>query len=464
MPAGFARDRSSPRPVRNLSWARASHKAGSAMIETTRRFGRRAARTAITVLIGVAAAAGNAGFGQPSASPSSKNFKFVNGRWFDGRVFQRKVFYAVGGLFAERPPERIDETIDLKDGFVVPPFADAHNHAIAGPNNIDKILKRYLTDGIFYAKNPASIRRDTLQIADRINRPESVDVVFANAGITATGGHPVKLYEQFLSKVKKPGPDGTFENIAYVILDNEEDLAKKWPAILADHPDFIKGHLLYSEEFEKRRADPAFYGDKGLDPKVLALLVAKAHEAGLRVSCHIETAQDFRNALAAGVDEINHMPGYFPDLKHADWFPITREDALAAARRGIVVVTTTYVVIDEVKKPDEVARMRAIQAANLKVFRDAGVAIAIGPDVYTATALEEAMSLHELKVFDNLTLLKMWCETSAATIFPGRKIGRLADGFEASFLVLGGDPIARFENVRDIRMRFKQGGFLQLSS
>ena len=111
--------------------------------------------------------------------------------------------------------------------------------------------------------------------------------------------------------MKTPGPDGTFENLAYVIIDDENDLRKKWPAILADHPDFIKVHVLYSEEFEKRRADPAFYGNKGLDPKVLPSIVAKAHVAGLRVSCHIETAMDFRNAIAAGIDEINHLPGYY---------------------------------------------------------------------------------------------------------------------------------------------------------
>jgi imidazolonepropionase-like amidohydrolase len=127
------------------------------------------------------------------------------------------------------------------------------------------------------------------------------------------------------------------------------------------------------------------------------------------------------------------------------------------------VVTTTYVVVEEVKKPDEVTRMREIQAANLKPLRDAGVKIAIGPDVYTVTSLEEAMNLYDLKVFDNLTLLKMWCETSAATIFSRRKIGRLSDGYEASFLVLGGNPLERFENVKDIRVRFKQGGFISVS-
>ena len=71
------------------------------------------------------------------------------------------------------------------------------------------------------------------------------------------------------------------------------------------------------------------------------------------------------------------------------------------------------------------------------------------------------MNLYGLKVFDNLTLLKMWCETTAATIFPRRKIGYLKDGYEANFLVLGADPLADFANVKTIEMRIKQGEPLQ---
>src|SRR5439155_15729467 len=128
--------------------------------------------------------------------------------------------------------------------------------------------------GLFYAKIPLSIARDTGKIKDKIDRPDGVDVVFANAGITASGGHPVRLYEEYLKKVKTPGPDGTFENLGYVIIDNDADLEKKWPMIMAGAPDFIKGHLLYSEEFEKRRDDPSYYGHRGLDPKVLRHLVS----------------------------------------------------------------------------------------------------------------------------------------------------------------------------------------------
>jgi predicted amidohydrolase YtcJ len=73
------------------------------------------------------------------------------------------------------------------------------------------------------------------------------------------------------------------------------------------------------------------------------------------------------------------------------------------------------------------------------------------------TSLSEAMNLYEMKAFDNLTLLKLWSETTARAIFPNRKIGKLKKGYEASFLVLGGNPVENFEHVKAIRMRFKQG-------
>jgi hypothetical protein len=393
-------------------------------------------------------------------STTHKTYEFTNGQWFDGQKFDRRTMYSVEGIFSSKRPARVDEVVDLKNGFVVPPFADAHNHYIAGPHNINQILDQYLHDGIFYAKNPASIHRDTEMIKALVNKPDSVDVTFANAGITATGGHPVKLYEVYLAKTKKPGPNGNFENLAYIIIDNKDDLDRKWPVILDDHPDFIKTHLLYTEEFDKRRDDPKYYGDKGLDPKVLALIVARAHANGLRVACHIETAGDFRNALLAGVDEIAHLPGYYPDLSHPDWFSITEADATLAASKGVDVVTTTYVPADEVKDPDKLNKMREIQVHNLRLLHDAGVELAIGPDVYGVTSLAEAMNLYLLKVFDNLTLLKMWTENSSQVIFPNRKIGHLQDGYEASFLLLDQNPLENFENVKTIRRRFKQGNFL----
>src|SRR5262249_3322180 len=153
----------------------------------------------------------------------------------------------------------------------------------------------------------------------------------------------------------------------------------------------------------------AYYGNRGLDPALAPLIVAKAHEAGLRVSCHIGTAADFRAAMAAGVDEINHRPGYYPEPEHPDRFTVTSQDAAEAARRKITADTTTYGSSAEMAGPELAERLkwaRGIQARNLRTLQRAGVELAVGSDVYGTTSLAEIMNLKDLEVFDNLTLLK----------------------------------------------------------
>jgi imidazolonepropionase-like amidohydrolase len=54
----------------------------------------------------------------------------------------------------------------------------------------------------------------------------------------------------------------------------------------------------------------------------------------------------------------------------------------------------------------------------------------------------------------------MWSVNSAETIHPRRKIGQLREGYEASFIVLRGNPLENFDHVKDIHQRFKQGRLL----
>jgi hypothetical protein len=54
----------------------------------------------------------------------------------------------------------------------------------------------------------------------------------------------------------------------------------------------------------------------------------------------------------------------------------------------------------------------------------------------------------------------MRSENTARSIFPKRKIARLQDGYVASFLVLGVNPIEDFANTQNIKLRVKQGVFI----
>ena len=98
----------------------------------------------------------------------------------------------------------------------------------------------------------------------------------------------------------------------------------------------------------------------------------------------------------------------------------------------------------------------------MRLLHETGVKLAIGSDNFAYTSLIEALHLRDLGIFDNLTLLKIWCENTAETIFPERQIGRLQEGYEASFVVLEGNPIENFEQVTRIRYRFKQGFPIEL--
>jgi hypothetical protein len=403
-------------------------------------------------------------------SLSSKTYELINGRWFDGDGFRNRRFYTAGGLLTAKRPVRVDTIVDLDGKYVIPPFGEAHNHNVEDSKRIDEIIRTYLQDGIFYVKNPNNLPAAKTALRGKTNIPTSIDAAFANGGLTASGGHPLGVVKRNLERGAKA--EDWAEGGFYHIIDDLADLDRKWEKILAGKPDFIKTYLLYSEEYAKRRRDEKYFAWKGLDPALLPEIVRRARRAGLRVSAHVETAADFHHALVAGVDEINHTPGFRPE--NDDWakfdparLRISERDARLAARNRVTVVTTLVSAVDfalQKKENEPFGELRDLLLQNLRLLKKHGVPLAIGCDSYRQTALAEALNLQKLEVFDNRALLKMWCETTAATIFPKRKIGRLKEGYEASFLVLDDDPLQNFANVRKIDRRFKQGEFLSLEA
>ena len=398
-------------------------------------------------------------------------YEIRNGHWFNGRTFDDGTRYTVYGAITERRPEPVDSVIDLQGGYVVPAFGEAHNHnAVVSDTGI---ANRYLRDGIFYVKNPSNFPRDKVAAQGTFNTPASIDVIFSNGGLTGPGGHPYDLVRRNIARGIWTTSNG--EGDFYHTIASRADLDAKWPAILAAKPDFIKTFLLFSEEYRARLADSSALGWRGLDPALLPLIVQRAHAANLRVSTHVETAADFRSAVAAGVDEINHLPGFRPEgnalsgYAKLDRYRLTAADARAARLQTTVVVTT---VSEMLELADDAIRRNTADAAfarsgrdviieNLRLLHEAGVTVALGSDRYRATSAPEAFALRRTGLYSDAELLRMWSTITPKAIFPGRRIGSLEAGSEASFVVLDGNPLADFENVRHIRMRFKEGVLLR---
>lgn len=403
----------------------------------------------------------------------TKVYEFKNGKWFDGKGFKRQKMYSVGGIFTKKKPSKIDESVDLQNGFVIPPLADAHTHHFDSSYTVAEQVAMSLKDGIFYAKVQTDVRTGALEIRDKVNQPNSVDVAYAHGALTHTYGHGIEIYEALAlgyyfdrkiydAKTSEIAASRRRENDAYYIIDTAEDLEKKWQKILDGKPDFIKIYLLGSEDFEeKNKKIPNIrLGDIGLDPKLVPLIVKKAHAAGLRVSAHVDTVTDYRAALNGGVDEMAHLPGYYVGLDDKlEKYLLTENDVRETVKKGVWVIPAPIFfggIDPKVRAGTDIGLK-----ANFNLLKRYRAKIAFGSDRYGSTPTNDVFYLQTLGVFSNLELLKIWAEDTPRTIFPNRKLGKLREGYEASFIVLKGDPIKDFAQLKNIALRFKQGNLLK---
>jgi hypothetical protein len=396
--------------------------------------------------------------GRFASSPLPAGVRVVEyrgGKWFDGTTFAERTMYVVGDTFRERRPSRVDSVVDLAGRFVVPPFADAHQH-LAEPAMVGLYIANFLRDGIYYVKDQSNAPSGRRVIDTAVNKPTSIDFISANQGWTSPGGHPVEIMRRGVQMGIVPAAwiRDSLDYGALMLVDTPDDVARHWPVFLASTPkaDFVKVYLLSSEEYAQRRKEPKYEGNRGMDPALVPDIVRRAHAAGLQVSAHVSTAADFRVAVMAGVDQLAHLPGQ--RANNSAPYLLTDADAEAAAAAHVTVVTTVSMRSDSALT-DRI--MRDVYAHNIDVLRKHGVPLLIGSDIMRGTSATEIAALARSGLFTNLELLRLWSVVTPQAIFPARKIGVLADGYEASFLVLGADPLRDVRATSGIVLRVKQG-------
>ncbi|MBC8143032.1 MAG: amidohydrolase family protein [Armatimonadetes bacterium] len=409
-----------------------------------------------------------------SELPATPNRAYVNGLWYNGNRFDPRTGYVVGGTLTFEKPRQVSETIDLRGGFVVPPLADAHCHHFDTASMAQTLVPQYLREGVFYAQSlgNGAVARRKPSVRAFFDVPNGIDVSYADASLTATLGHPFLIYESLANgfyadmdsaqnrervRTLRKG-----EGETYFFVETPPMLNRAWPQIKRRPPDVLKIMLLESDRYEEKRkkAEP---GDNGLPPEIVPEIVKRAHRSGLRVFAHVENAYDFKVAVDAGVDGFAHLPGYSMNDSPAQAYVLDEKTVRAFGKRGGVITPTAslapfYTVS---KTPGTLERVQGVQKRNLQMLRKYGVQIAVGSDNYGQGPWGEAEYLRNSGIFTDRELLRMWCESSR-TIFPKRKIGHLAEGYEASFLVIDADPSQDIRRLKQIRLRVKQGVILSL--
>lgn len=409
-----------------------------------------------SVLVAIALIALAASGSAPAAKATTAlTVEYRNGRWFDGQGFPHGTWYAVGGVLTQQRPPRIDRFHDLQGRYVLPPLAEAHNHNLQNAWGVQNFHDRYIAEGVQYAAMLCGSAQSA-QAARQALAGAPIDVLQASACISSSDGHPLAMARR--------NPDGTLAPVeevhdrAYIVMDTVADIERKWPLVRAARPDLVKAILVHSERPE-RRVDARFHGYNGLVPELLAPLVRKAHDEGLRVVAHVESAADFSIAVAAGVDIIAHLPGYqfWEGHGEADYRLDDKAIALAARRKIPVVATANAAALLAGEDEAKLARVQALQKENLRRLIAAGVPLAIGSDRFDATTRAEFDYLAGLQVMPMSQLLQAAVEFTPALLFPQRRIGRIAEGYEANFLVLDADPIRDPDALQRIHLKVKRG-------
>ena len=370
----------------------------------------------------------------------------VGAQVFGGKGFSAQDWYIVDGRFTKIVPNSPVQSMDMSGKYLVPPYADAHCHHIDGAYPSKRMNDQYLSEGTLYVQsmgNHVGLRAEDDAI---VNRSNSIDVAFANAGFTGDFGHPAFLYESLAHPSKDtltPKERSDFVRAqprvmlgdAYWIADSPAQLEDVWPKYLASDPDLTKVFLV--DTAARKDNVHGLAGAIGLAPKMVTLVVKKAHAAGLRVYAHVDTAEDFRIAIEAGVDGTAHMPGYGMNQEKAEKFSVT--PSIAALAKNLTIQPTISLA-DIYTKGNALPEVRKQQTQNVKNLLRVGAKFVLGSDEFFRTQISEALSWQAVG-FSSIQILNSLTKGTPQSIFPHRMIGRIDEGYEGSFSVLDKDPL-----------------------
>lgn len=428
---------------------------------------------AAAVSAGCTGAGGAGAASEPAPWAGAETVAFEGGLWFDGEIFELAETVCVfQGVIEHGCASEPDRVVQLNGAYVIPPFADAHTHHFDGPFGLPWQREMYLRAGVFYALTTTAPGRGVQAIRDQMSGPAEVDVASAAAGVTGPDSHPAEIYEALALgfrtfEAQTANADAIRasrreEGNAYFIVETEADVYEMWPRLMAFEPDLVKVFLRQSERYDEGFGKWGPGG--GIDPALAPVIVGKARDQGLRVAFATSSVSDFRTALDAVAQIITHLPCYQdtaslpPDNMYyqqdeEDECVLGREDAERAARQSMIstLITTEW------SEDSRSADYRQWEQTNIARLEAAGAPLALGSNAYGGHTIPGILAAAEAGIMPPARLLNLATAGSAQAIFPDRRVGCLQSGCEASFLVLGEDPLSDFTAITRIRLRVKDG-------
>ncbi|MFI1971290.1 amidohydrolase family protein [Streptomyces cinnamoneus] len=344
------------------------------------------------------------------------------------------------------PPEGWAFT-DLGDVTVMPGLVDAHSHLVFDPDGHAERQMVHDDDETVLARMRGHAARAL------------------RAGVTTVrdlgdrGYLALRLRDEFAAGVMGPhivasGPPLTLTRGHCWYLGGEADDAEQAVAAVAARArrgaDLVK--VMATGGMSTTGSDP---GGSQYDLAALRAVTEAAHRLGLPVTAHAHGAAGIADAVAAGVDGVEHCTfitasGVRPD-------PAT-VDAMAAA--GTFVGAT--VVRPREGMPAEVLRTIEPYWRNQEAMHRRGVRVVCCTDAginphKPHDVLPGDLAYFASQVAPNVEALASVTSLAALSCGLGDRKGRIAPGRDADLLVIPGNPVHDIAAVREVRAVYRAG-------
>jgi imidazolonepropionase-like amidohydrolase len=192
-------------------------------------------------------------------------------------------------------------------------------------------------------------------------------------------------------------------------------------------------------------------------PEELRAAVQEAHRLGLPITAHAHASAAIWNAVNAGFDSIEH--GSFLSDNGVD----ARPEIVEALVRSGIMVSATLGMLPGSTLPPHVAAKVPMFIALFAQLTQAGVVLVCSTDAGIAPWRPHNVLPHAVAMLVETHGWPAADALRAATSLPARlchiedRKGRLAPGFDADILAVGGNPLADPSALLDVRAVFRQG-------
>lgn len=258
--------------------------------------------------------------------------------------------------------------------------------------------------------------------------------------ISQTGGHGDFLHSVPLHWATPPRGIGR-------IADGADECRKAVREQLRCGADFIKICTTGGVTSERDLPDSTQYTTEEINA-----IVEEAHSAGVRVTSHAQGTKGIKNALTAGVDNIEH--GYFLDdeaiemmIKQGVYLTPTLSIAEITLRYGAEESVPSYIL-------EKGRAVQHNQIASLRKASKAGVNICCGSDFIGARRCAFGDNALELELQVNagrspMSVIHSATRVNAEALGLEEEVGVLEPGKQANLMVVDGDPLKDITLLQD---------------